>query len=91
MDLARAPHPVLGQIGTKTTWLQNAVQVICPTGSDANLICGLTLHSFLSVPVGTESLKDISPLLTTALQLKNNLNSFLCSIVDERLLIGENF
>ena len=27
-----------------------SVQILCPTGNSANIICGVTLHSFLKVP-----------------------------------------
>ena len=28
-----------------------AVQVLCPTGNSANIISGVTLHSFLKIPI----------------------------------------
>ena len=37
-----------------------AVQVVCPTGNSANLISGVTLHSFLKIPT-YDNTKDMTP------------------------------
>ena len=38
----------------------NAVQVLGPTGNSANLISGVTIHSFLKIPIKTKS-KEMTP------------------------------
>ena len=38
-----------------------AVQVLCPTGSSANLISGRTIHCFLKIPASTKATKEMSP------------------------------
>ena len=43
------------------TGQNDAVQVLCPTGNSANLISGVTLHSFLHVPIGAKRSKDMTP------------------------------
>lgn len=37
-----------------------AVQVLCPTGNSANLISGVILHSFLKIPIGLKSSKEMT-------------------------------
>ena len=38
-----------------------AVQVLCPTGSSANLISGRTIHIFLKIPTSTKATMEMSP------------------------------
>lgn len=38
-----------------------AVQVLCPTGNSANLISGVTLHSFLKIPTHAQATKEMTP------------------------------
>lgn len=42
-----------------------AVQVQCPTRNSANLVSGVTLHSFLQLPIGPKCWKEISLLYVT--------------------------
>ena len=37
-----------------------AVQVLCPTGSSANLISSRTIHSFLKIPTSTKATEEMS-------------------------------
>ena len=69
-----------------------AVQVLAPTGNSANLICsGKTIHSFLKVPCGPKSKKDMTaPVGTTAEKLQKNCEGLVCLLVDERSLVGCN-
>ena len=65
-----------------------AVQVVCPTGNSANLISGVTLHSFLKIPTYDKT-KDMTPpqgILGEALQ--DNCDGLKVLLVDERSLIG---
>ena len=66
-----------------------AVQVICPTGNSANLINGVTLHSFLKIPCGAQATKEMSPPTgATGEILQKNCENLQCLLVDERSLIG---
>ena len=65
-----------------------AVQVVCPTGNSANLISGVTLHSFLKIPTYDKT-KDMTPpqgIVGEALQ--DNCEGLKVLLVDERSLIG---
>ena len=66
-----------------------AVQVLCPTGNSANLISGVTLHSFLKIPTGPKSAKEMSPPVGTTLsKLQEDCKGVKALFVDERSLVG---
>ena len=65
-----------------------SVQILCPTGNSANIISGVTLHSFLKVPTHDRT-KDMKPpdgALGEALQ--KNCDGLKVLLVDERSLVG---
>ena len=94
---------IAGQAGSGKSYLINcivhsirqlyqtnkSVQVLCPTGSSANLISGKTIHSFLKIPCGPKCLKDMSPPVgSTGERLQQNCEGLICLLVDERSLVG---
>ena len=61
---------------------------MCPTGNSANLISGVTLHSFLKIPT-TYKGKDFKvPDGNTGEILQKNCEGLQVLLVDERSLIG---
>ena len=64
------------------------VQVICPTGNSANLISGVTLHSFLKVPKSYKCREMSPPEGTAGEQLQKNGDGLHMLLVDKRSLIG---
>ncbi|KAK3104656.1 hypothetical protein FSP39_007268 [Pinctada imbricata] len=67
-----------------------AVQVLCPTGNSANLISGVTLHSFLKIPTTGKGKEMKFPDGSTGEQLQSNCKGVKVLLVDERSLIGAN-
>ena len=67
---------------------QTAVQVVCPTGNSANLISGVTLHSFLKVPTNRRNREMIPPVGSLGDALQKNCDGLIALLVDERSLIG---
>ena len=67
-----------------------AVQVLCPTGGSANLVSGMTYHSFLKIPTRASSVKgELShPGGSAGANLQNNCEGVVALLVDERSLIG---
>lgn len=66
-----------------------AVQVLCPTGNSANLISGVTLHSFLKIPTGPKSSKEMTPPIGSTLsKLQSDCEGVKVLLVDERSLVG---
>lgn len=66
-----------------------AVQVLCPTGNSANLISGVTLHSFLKIPTGPKSSKEMTPPIGSTLsKLQSDCEGEKVLLVDERSLVG---
>ena len=76
--------------GIRTLFNKNgAVQVLCPTGNSANLISGVTLHSFLKIPCGIKATKDMSPPIGMCGEaLQKNCSDLVCILVDERSMVG---
>ncbi|CAG2201823.1 unnamed protein product [Mytilus edulis] len=64
------------------------VQVLCPTGNSANLIDGVTIHSFLKIPTTYKSKEMKAPDGSTGEILQKNCEGLKVLIVDERSLIG---
>lgn len=67
-----------------------SVQVICPTGNSANIISGVTLHSFLKIPITKKGKEMKPPDGSTGEQLQKNCQDLKVLLVDERSLIGAN-
>ncbi|XP_021343371.1 ATP-dependent DNA helicase PIF1-like [Mizuhopecten yessoensis] len=67
-----------------------SVQVLCPTGNSANLISGVTLHSFLKIPTRQRGKETKQPEGTTGEILQNNCRRVHVLLIDERSLIGAN-
>ncbi|XP_061179586.1 uncharacterized protein LOC133188226 [Saccostrea echinata] len=65
-----------------------SVQVLCPTGNSANLISGVTLHSFLKIPTQFKGREMKAPEGSTGESLQENLSDLHVLLVDERSLIG---
>ena len=66
-----------------------SVQVLCPTGNSANLISGVTLHSFLKVPTNFKSKGKMTPPDgSLGEKLQNNCQGVHALLVDERSMIG---
>ena len=65
-----------------------AVQVLCPTGNSANLIAGVTLHSFLKIPSFNRTGDMVAPDGSTGEKLQSNCDGLKVLLVDERSLIG---
>jgi hypothetical protein len=82
---------VKGLVKAIRTLFQNnkAVQVLCPTGSSANNISGVTIHSFLKVPTNAKATKEmIPPDGCIGASLQRNCESLVALLVDERSLVG---
>ena len=67
-----------------------AATVLCPTGNSANLINGVTIHSFLKVPTSNKTCELKMPDGFTAEGLQRNCSGVEVILVDERSLIGAN-
>ena len=66
----------------------NCVQILCPTGNSANIISGVTIHSFLKIPT-THTSKDLLPPKGKSAEiLQQNCEDLQVLLVDERSLIG---
>lgn len=65
-----------------------SVQVLCPTGSSANLISGVTLHSFLKIPTQFRGREMKAPEGSIGESLQENFSDLHALLVDERSLIG---
>ncbi|XP_021373892.1 ATP-dependent DNA helicase PIF1-like [Mizuhopecten yessoensis] len=65
-----------------------AVQILCPTGSSANLISGVTLHSFLKIPTHHKGKEMKQPDGKIGKLLQENCRGVEVLLVDERSLIG---
>ncbi len=66
-----------------------AVHVLCPTGNSANLISGVTIHSFLKIPTNTNAAKEmVPPDGTKGDILQSNCCGAVALIVDERSMVG---
>ena len=65
-----------------------AVQVVCPTGSSANIISGVTLQSFLKVPTIENAGEMKPPGGSVGAALQENCHSLRVLLVDERSLVG---
>ena len=64
------------------------VQVLCPTGNSANLISGMTIHSFLKIAINTRT-KEMSPSDSAGGEtFQVNLKDLKVLLIDERSLIG---
>jgi hypothetical protein len=65
------------------------VQVLCPTGNSANLVSGVTLHSFLKIPTTSKATKEmVAPDGPSGEKLQQNCDGIVALLVDERSLIG---
>ena len=67
----------------------NAVRVICPTGNSANLINGVTLHSFLKVPINNRHNDMSAPTGSSLEELQANCKGVKLLCVDEKSMIGK--
>ena len=66
-----------------------AVQVLSPTGSSANIISGMTLHSFLKIPTGVKATQEMTcPDGIIGAALQKNCEGLLALLIDERSLVG---
>jgi hypothetical protein len=65
-----------------------AVQVQCPTGSSANIISGVTLHSFLKIYTTKRGQDMKAPEGSTGESLQKNCEGLKVILVDERSFIG---
>ena len=65
-----------------------AVQVLCPTGSSANIISGVTLHNFLKIPTTKRGQDMKAHEGSTGESLQKNCEGLKVILVDERSLIG---
>ncbi len=65
-----------------------SVQVVCPTGSSANLINGVTLHSFFKIPMSSKSKEMSPPEGSSGETLQNNSAGLKVLLLDERSLVG---
>ena len=69
----------------------NSVKILCPTGSSANLISGVTIHSFFKIPTSVKSSRDlVPPKGVAAEQLQRNCDGVHVLLIDERSLVGCN-
>jgi hypothetical protein len=62
----------------------NAVQVLCPTVNSANLISGVTKHSFLKIPINTNSKEMTPPDGSKGEAKQENYKNLKVLLVDER-------
>ena len=67
---------------------KRSVQVLCPTGNSANIISGLTLHSFLKIPTNKKGQEMKPPEGALGEKLQKNCQGLKILLVDERSLIG---
>jgi signal recognition particle subunit SEC65 len=67
-----------------------SVGILCPTGNSANLISGVTLHSFLKIPTNKRGKEMTPPHGAIGEALQSNLTGVKILLVDERSLIGAN-
>jgi hypothetical protein len=67
---------------------KRSVQVLCPTGNSANIISGLTLHSFLKIPTNKKGQEMKPPEGALGEKLQKNCQGLKVLLVDERSLIG---
>ena len=65
-----------------------SVQVVCPTGNSANLIDGVTLHSFLKIPTYNQGGEMKPPDGSIGATLQENCTGLRALIVDGRSLVG---
>ena len=65
-----------------------SVQVLCPTGYSANLISGMTIHSFLKIPINARTKEITPPDGASGETLQENLKDLKVLLIDERSLIG---
>ena len=63
--------------------------MLCPTGNSANLISGVTLHSFLKVPTNFKSKGEMTPPDgSLGDKLQKNCQGVHALLIDERSMIG---
>ena len=67
---------------------KRSVQVLCPTGNSANIISGLTLHSFLKIPTNKKGQEMKPPEGALGEKLQKNCQGVKVLLVEERSLIG---
>ena len=73
----------------KTIFNSNkCVQILCPTGNSANIISGVTLHSFLKIPCNNKGRDMKAPDGAKGEALQNNCEGVEALLVDERSMIG---
>ena len=65
-----------------------SVQVVPPSGNRANVISGVTLHSFLKMPTYNRGGEMKPPDGSTGVALQENCTGLKALLVDERSLIG---
>lgn len=65
-----------------------AVQTLCPTGTSAHSISGVTYHSFLKVPRSGRLKEMERPEGLTAQSIQDNCDGLQVLLVDERSMIG---
>lgn len=65
-----------------------SVQVVCPTGNSANIISGVTLHSFVTIPTSKKGQEMKQPEGSLGENLQKNCEALKVLLVDERSLIG---
>lgn len=65
-----------------------SVQVLCPTGNSANLISGITIHSFLKIPINTRTKEMAPPDGAIGETFQENLKDLKVLLIDERSFIG---
>jgi hypothetical protein len=65
-----------------------AVQVLCPTGNSAHIISGVTLLSFLKIPIHKKGQEMKPPEGTLGEKLQQNCEGLKVLLVDERSMIG---
>ena len=65
------------------------MQVVCPTGSSANIIGGTTLHRFFKIPTYKRSGEMKIPDGSIGASLQDNCAGLRALLVDERSLLGQ--
>jgi hypothetical protein len=65
-----------------------AVQVLCPTGNSANIISGVTLHTFLKILIHIKGQEMKPHEGTLGKKLQQNCEGLKVLLVDERSMIG---
>lgn len=68
--------------------LKEKCQVLAYTGKASYMVNGITLHSFLKLPIGTKRLSELREIALQ--QLQNNLENVKYIIVDEYSFDGQN-